>query len=611
MQFQEYQNIPAEFSGVLREQSPTELDGAENVAPPVLAWEIDVSDLTSSKTAKKRGAKRSSKLASQKSSSKGKKVPPYDPPAVSTTTELLRQRKCLDQSRWFCISRPQYSKSCGLSSLVSCWNYLFSSLGGGTMAPITQEQALTVLGFKPPFGEIRFGPFTGNATLMRWFKQLNDHYGVRGRAYYQYKPHGRGRTVGRTSAEGLHLLKHGLQDPNMAFIYHCYNHYFCPIGFEDVPLKAVDAYRDPLTQDEVETWILIGDPSRRHPGIHCFKWEDISTDLNCQNPEYMNIRKRHLGVQRRRTKKTGGNLHCIMAFSRSAGFLTRPARAKGKKPSTVAVSRSETTLSQSGHSSDRVVTSRSTGELGSCSQKIHKVKGSVSNSQVEKRLSQKSPRMSSGLDKGQKDTGKKASKTKTGSQSKRPRKSKSLATGTKSAVKEENLQENIIADLEETGPDQAESSSCMSQESQAKDAGNLDEVTRFIRDVSTKFGLSLDGEGAQRADRLKEAMRRSERRATNGGSRQDTGNEWVLLGKTSNQSQSRSKLEMGNTPIHLSELRGMDADSLHQVRLDHPASGTMQENEVSQVAKHLLDQYLSSIIESKAVQQDTVAPPSF
>jgi len=37
-----------------------------------------------------------------------------------------------------------------------------------SMKPLTQEEALSVLGFKPPFGEIRFGPFTGNATLMRY-----------------------------------------------------------------------------------------------------------------------------------------------------------------------------------------------------------------------------------------------------------------------------------------------------------------------------------------------------------------------------------------------------------------------------------------------------------
>ena len=31
----------------------------------------------------------------------------------------------------FCISRPQYKRSCGMSSLVSCWNYLFSTIGAG------------------------------------------------------------------------------------------------------------------------------------------------------------------------------------------------------------------------------------------------------------------------------------------------------------------------------------------------------------------------------------------------------------------------------------------------------------------------------------------------
>ena len=39
-----------------------------------------------------------------------------------------------------------------------------------SLHPITQEEAMTTLAFKPPFGEIRFGPFTGNATLMRYVK---------------------------------------------------------------------------------------------------------------------------------------------------------------------------------------------------------------------------------------------------------------------------------------------------------------------------------------------------------------------------------------------------------------------------------------------------------
>ena len=32
---------------------------------------------------------------------------------------------------------------------------------------MTQEEALSLLGFKPPFSEIKFGPFTGNTTVMR------------------------------------------------------------------------------------------------------------------------------------------------------------------------------------------------------------------------------------------------------------------------------------------------------------------------------------------------------------------------------------------------------------------------------------------------------------
>lgn len=36
----------------------------------------------------------------------------------------MENRKYLNLKKWYCISRPQYSKSCGITSLVSCWNYL-------------------------------------------------------------------------------------------------------------------------------------------------------------------------------------------------------------------------------------------------------------------------------------------------------------------------------------------------------------------------------------------------------------------------------------------------------------------------------------------------------
>ena len=44
----------------------------------------------------------------------------------------------------YCMSRPQYKKSCGISSLVSCWNYLFSTLGYGRYVLLLQL-TLTIL----------------------------------------------------------------------------------------------------------------------------------------------------------------------------------------------------------------------------------------------------------------------------------------------------------------------------------------------------------------------------------------------------------------------------------------------------------------------------------
>ncbi|XP_072246189.1 basic immunoglobulin-like variable motif-containing protein [Leuresthes tenuis] len=282
---------------------------------PILAWEIDTTDFNAVLTRKTRpsnGKKCSTKKmrSSDRISRNLQDVPPH------ASLEEIKQRKVLDLRRWYCISRPQYKTSCGISSLVSCWNFLYSTLGAGSLPPISQEEALHILGFQPPFEEIKFGPFTGNATLMRWFRQINDNFRVRGCSYILYKPHGKHKTAGETAEGALMKLTQGLKDESMAYIYHCQNHYFCPVGFEATPLKASKAYRGPLPTNEMEHWILIGEPSRKHPAIHCKKWLDIVTDLNTQNPEYLDIRHTERGIQRRKTKKVGGNLHCIMAFQR-------------------------------------------------------------------------------------------------------------------------------------------------------------------------------------------------------------------------------------------------------------------------------------------------------
>nr|XP_057928703.1 basic immunoglobulin-like variable motif-containing protein [Doryrhamphus excisus] len=279
-----------------------------------LAWEIDTSDFKAVLTRKIRtgNVKKCStkKLKSDRPSRNLQDIPPH------ASLEDVKQRKVLDLRRWYCISRPQYKTSCGISSLVSCWNFLYSTLGAGSLPPISQEEALHILGYQPPFDDIKFGPFTGNATLMRWFRQINDNFRVRGCSYILYKPHGKHKTAGETAEGALLKLTQGLKDSSMAYIYHCQNHYCCPVGFEATPLKAAKAYRGPLPTSEMEHWILIGEPSRKHAAIHCKKWLDIVTDLNTQNPEYLDIRHMEKGIQRRTTKKVGGNLHCIMAFQR-------------------------------------------------------------------------------------------------------------------------------------------------------------------------------------------------------------------------------------------------------------------------------------------------------
>ncbi|XP_038673877.1 DNA repair protein complementing XP-G cells homolog [Scyliorhinus canicula] len=282
----------------------------------LLAWEIDTSDfnIVTSKLKSRTGSLKKQNTKKMKPLEKhNKKNNDSSPYAV---LEEMKQRKVLDLRRWYCISRPQYKTSCGISSLVSCWNYLFSTCGTGSLPPITQEEALHILGFHQPYEDIRFGPFTGNATLMRWFRQLNEHFHLRGCSYVLYKPHGKNRTAGETAEGALMKLTRGLQDESMAFIYHCQNHYFCPIGFEATPLKASKAFRGRLPLDEMEFWILIGEPSKKHPAIHCKKWADIVTDLNTQNPEYLDIRNSEKGIQYRKTKKVGGNLHCIIAFQK-------------------------------------------------------------------------------------------------------------------------------------------------------------------------------------------------------------------------------------------------------------------------------------------------------
>ena len=238
------------------------------------------------------------------------------PRALTTTRDDIARRNYFDQQRWFCIMRPQYKRSCGVSSLTSVWNALYSRVGYGQLPPVSQEEVMTIIGFAPPFEDIRWGPFTGNVSLMRWFHKINKAKGVTGKSFYFWKPHGHGRTMGVTDEQAEAMTKDALRNPACALIYHCKNHYFVPIGYQEQPRAPRLALLPVLSRSEYDTQLLIGEPSRGGmPSIHVRAFADVCRDLHCEAPFSFNIRHPERGVTRRpHCSKTGGTLHGFIGF---------------------------------------------------------------------------------------------------------------------------------------------------------------------------------------------------------------------------------------------------------------------------------------------------------
>jgi hypothetical protein len=93
---------------------------------------------------------------------------------------------------------------------MSCWNYLYSTLGTGSLPPISVEEALQILGVEREgklFADTDFGDFTGNSTLIKWFKLLCRHFKVDGTAYIFWKVCGDNKTQGVDSNEALFQLE--------------------------------------------------------------------------------------------------------------------------------------------------------------------------------------------------------------------------------------------------------------------------------------------------------------------------------------------------------------------------------------------------------------------
>ena len=168
-----------------------------------------------------------------------------------------------------------------MTSLVSCWNYLHSSLGVGKLQPISVEEAFETVEIMPPYNEVPFGSFTGNKTLIRYYEQLNIRYGVRGEAGFLYKKYGKNTTKNVNRKQALNKLRQGLQSTNCAYVYHCYNHYMNPVGYEVEPGND---------------WVIIGDISHNHSVFHTRRWDDIAADIECEYHSFVNIREEEFKV---------------------------------------------------------------------------------------------------------------------------------------------------------------------------------------------------------------------------------------------------------------------------------------------------------------------------
>lgn len=166
--------------------------------------------------------------------------------------------------------------------------------------------------------EIDFGKFTGNATLLRWYRVLCRLYGVVGRSSYFYKTSGKLKTQ-KTEKEAKEQYIEQLLGGKTCFIYHAYDHYFCPYGYEIVPKGDYNPYDQspPENIDEGDLWILVGEPSKCFPVFHTFNWQEIQKDLTMYYPNWFNIRNKKSGCRQvKEGTKKGGTINCILAFEK-------------------------------------------------------------------------------------------------------------------------------------------------------------------------------------------------------------------------------------------------------------------------------------------------------
>lgn len=251
---------------------------------------------------------------------------------------MIIPQRLFDVTRWMKVARPQYRKGCGPACVVSAFNYLHSM-------DITTDQALQFWGFESPFEDIDFGAVASNDRLCAWYDALCLQYGVEGVSGRLVKFQGLTRTT-RTIEESLSILLYAMQDPGVALVYHCLNHYCLIVGYEyttsapnrccqglDIDTLEViyDDTREPICPDDL--WIILADCSRGMGPLRSLQWSFIRDDLLTEPPFFYDTRHptrgRILktksgqflsapseGLTMRVIPRGGASSHCILYLSR-------------------------------------------------------------------------------------------------------------------------------------------------------------------------------------------------------------------------------------------------------------------------------------------------------
>ena len=102
----------------------------------------------------------------------------------------------------------------------------------------------------------------------------------------------------------------------------------CPVGFEEMPLEKYNVFRKDLEHGkDTESYMIVADQAKMQPTFTCLKWSDVMQDLTMENPEYLDVRNIHKGVQKKEfcEAKKGKNCHCFLEFT-----AIRPRERKSK-----------------------------------------------------------------------------------------------------------------------------------------------------------------------------------------------------------------------------------------------------------------------------------------